>query len=95
MLVLESLVVASLATSSLSVTATKSHLTEGIRAWVSTKFPVFEKGVNCGWCAAHWFGAAAVYYVVPTSSITDAAISWLAVVALAGVFNKIITYTGR
>jgi hypothetical protein len=59
------LVLLALATSAISLTLTKSHITEHLRSWVKTKSLFWGKFAGCAYCVSHWVAFALVAWVGP------------------------------
>lgn len=54
----------SLACGAVSMTIAKSSIFEGLRGWVSRRWPTAGKGISCPYCTSHWvaFALTAVYF---------------------------------
>jgi hypothetical protein len=90
------LVLLALATSAISLTLTKSHITEHLRSWVKSKSLFWGKFAGCAYCVSHWVSFALVLWVgpewlaftvVPYAPIANFVILAFAIVALSTIIT--------
>jgi hypothetical protein len=92
-----SLCMLSLACGAASMTIAKSSIFEGLRVWVSRRWPMAGKGISCPYCTSHWvaFALTAVYFrqvrfISCGIAILDFFTAAMAMAALAAIPARVI-----
>lgn len=77
----------SLACSAASVTVSKTHITEGVRAWLwkQPRLRVVAYLADCPYCISHWVAAALVAALIPWSGVFPFLVQTGEVIALSAI----------
>jgi hypothetical protein len=81
------LVILGMATAALSVTLTKTHITESLREWLwkQPNLKTVAKLADCPYCMSHWVALFFVGFGLEWQGFFSFLISWFAVIAFSAI----------
>lgn len=84
-----------LATTTLTVTFTRSSLFQPLRVWIKARSEFVGRLISCTYCFSHWAAAAVVLYFTPPYALKAFLLDWLVTIALATIGIRFVYDSAR